>query len=55
MLSCEEPALFVILEHTPGGELAVPAVSAHVAAQVARHLTEYCSHIRASWQVNPHA
>lgn len=55
MLTREESALFVIVGHTPGGELAVPAASARAAAQVARHLTEYCPDTRATWQANPHA
>ncbi|MGH3962979.1 MAG: hypothetical protein ACRDRY_06950 [Pseudonocardiaceae bacterium] len=55
MFKGQEPALFVIVGHTPGGDFAVPAASARVAAQVVRHLTEYCPHTRASWQVNPHA
>ncbi|MGH3899178.1 MAG: hypothetical protein ACRDTA_13245 [Pseudonocardiaceae bacterium] len=55
MLNRDAPAAFVIVGHTPGGELAVPAASARVAAQAARHLTEYCPHTQATWQVNPHA
>jgi hypothetical protein len=55
MLSREAPTLFVVVEDTPSGELAVPAASARVAAQAARHLTEYCPHTQATWQVNPHA
>lgn len=51
----EEPARFVIVGGTPGSEFAVPADSARVAAQAARHLTEYCPHTQATWQVNPHA
>ncbi|MGH3934560.1 MAG: hypothetical protein ACRDS1_06215 [Pseudonocardiaceae bacterium] len=55
MLTRAEPALFIIVGHTPGGALAVPATSARAAAQAARHLTTYCPHTQATWQVNPHA
>lgn len=55
MRNRQKPALFVIVGSTPGGDFAVPAASARVAAQVVRHLTEYCPHTQASWQVNPHA
>lgn len=51
----ETPARFVIVGDTPSGTLAVPAASARVAAQVARHLTEHCPRTRATWQVSPHA
>lgn len=52
---CAGLALFVIVGQTPDGDLAIPAGSARVAAQVARHLTEHCPHTQASWQVSPHA
>ncbi len=55
MLNREEPAPFVIVGHTPGGELAVPAASARAAAQAARHLTEHCPRTQATWQANPQA
>lgn len=55
MLKRQEAALFVIVGNTPGGDFAVPAASARVAAQVVRYLTEYCPHTQARWQVNPHA
>jgi hypothetical protein len=55
MLNSPQPALFVIVGTTPGGDFAVPAASARVVAQVVRHLTEYCPHTQTSWQVNPHA
>ncbi|MGQ0719317.1 MAG: hypothetical protein ACT4NP_18785 [Pseudonocardiales bacterium] len=54
MVSREEPALFVIVGHTPGGELVVPALSARAAAQVARRHTEHCPDTQATWQANPH-
>ncbi len=50
-----ERARFVIVGDAPGGDFAVPVGSARVAAQAARHLTEYCPDIRASWQIIPQA
>jgi hypothetical protein len=55
MLDGQKPALFVIVGHTPEGDFTVPIVSARAAAQVVRHLTEYCPQTRATWQVHPHA
>ncbi|HKR48214.1 MAG TPA: hypothetical protein VJT72_01320 [Pseudonocardiaceae bacterium] len=52
---CENPAPFVIIGHSPGGELTVSVTSARAAAQVVRYLTECCPHTRAAWQVSPHA
>ncbi|MGH4007522.1 MAG: hypothetical protein ACRDTH_05035 [Pseudonocardiaceae bacterium] len=51
----EAPTPFVIVGATPGGALAIPVSSARAAAQAARHLTHYCPHTRATWQVNPQA
>ncbi len=55
MRNREQPAPFVVVGDTPGGALAIPTTSARAAAQTARHLTEYCLHTRATWQVSPHA
>ncbi|MGH3936832.1 MAG: hypothetical protein ACRDS1_17925 [Pseudonocardiaceae bacterium] len=45
----------MIVVDTPGGDLAVPAGSARMAAQAARHLNECSPHVAAIWGVNPHA
>lgn len=55
MLNRDQPAPFVIVGDAPGGALAVPASSARAVAHAARHLTEYCPHTSATWQVSPHA
>ncbi|MGH3839130.1 MAG: hypothetical protein ACRDSF_26045, partial [Pseudonocardiaceae bacterium] len=55
MLNREQLAPFVIVADAPGGGLVVPVVSARVAAQAARHLSQYCPDIRATWRVNPQA
>lgn len=55
MRNRQEPALFVIVGSTLGDDFIVPAPSARVAAQVVRHLTEYCPDTQAIWQVNPYA
>ncbi|MGH3884545.1 MAG: hypothetical protein ACRDRC_14255 [Pseudonocardiaceae bacterium] len=55
MLNRELLAPFVIVADAPGGGLAVPVVSARVAAQAARHLSECCPDIRATWRVSPQA
>lgn len=53
MLNRELFTPFVVVADTPGGGFAVPVVSARVAAQAARHLSECCPAIRASWRVSP--
>lgn len=55
MLNRELAAPFVIVVDTPGGGLVVPVVSARVAAQAARHLSEYCPDIQAVWQISVRA
>lgn len=52
MLNRELLAPFVIVVDSPGGRLVVPVVSARVAAQAARHLSEYCPDIQAVWQIS---